>query len=141
MCVTNLLSKLDKVKKTAPDQWIACCPAHDDKHPSLSVRETEDGTVLIKCWAGCGAVDVLSAVELEFSDLFPNKGWRKNGKRERQPFNQKDILRIMSREAFVVVLAASDLIEGKELSVEDMQRLQDASRRLSEAAEMAVGNY
>lgn len=137
MCVENFLSKLKKVKHTGSGRWIACCPAHDDKHPSLSVCEMEDGTILIKCWAGCGAADVISAVGLEFSDLFPNKRRPKNGKRERQPFNPKDILRIMSREAFVVVLAASDLIEGKVLSIEDMQRLQEAWQRLSEASEMA----
>ena len=44
MGVTNLLSTLNKVKQTGPGRWIACCPAHVDKHPSLSVRETENST-------------------------------------------------------------------------------------------------
>lgn len=141
MCVEILLSKLEKVRQTGPGRWIACCPGHYDKHPSLNIREIEDGTVLIKCWAGCGAIDVISAVGLEFSDLFPSNGSYNNAKREKQPHNPKDILRVMSREAFIVVLAASDVIEGKRLSTKDMLRLQLASKRLSEASEMAVGNY
>lgn len=141
MGISNLLSKLDKVKQTGPDRWIACCPAHDDNHPSLSIREIEDGTVLIKCWAGCGATDVISALGIEFSDLFPNNTGYKNSKRERQPFNPKDILRIISFEAIVVTIVASDLIEGKPLSIEDLQRLKEASKRLSEASEIEIGNY
>jgi putative DNA primase/helicase len=33
--------------------WIARCPAHDDREPSLAVREGEDGRVLVRCHAGC----------------------------------------------------------------------------------------
>ncbi|TFH47119.1 MAG: hypothetical protein E4H01_08830, partial [Lysobacterales bacterium] len=33
--------------------WIARCPAHDDIKPSLSIRETEDGKILVYCHAGC----------------------------------------------------------------------------------------
>lgn len=141
MSVLDLLSKLEKVRQTGPGRWIACCPAHDDKHPSLNIRELEDGTVLIKCWAGCGATDVISSLGLEFSDLFPINVRSENGKRERLPFNPKDVLLLLSREALIVALSASDLIEGNKLSIEDFQRLQLASKRLSEASEMAVGNY
>jgi len=31
-----LLARLDGVKRTGPDRWIARCPAHDDKRPSLA---------------------------------------------------------------------------------------------------------
>lgn len=33
--------------------WLACCPAHDDRHPSLSLEDGEDGKVLWHCHAGC----------------------------------------------------------------------------------------
>lgn len=51
--------------------WIARCPAHDDKHPSLSITEVDDGKVLINCHAGCHAADVVAAIGLELKDLFP----------------------------------------------------------------------
>ncbi|MBN6742209.1 hypothetical protein JKG47_17095 [Acidithiobacillus sp. MC6.1] len=53
--IDKVLSALDGVKKTGPDKWIARCPAHDDKRPSLSVKQADDGKVLFKCWSGCSA--------------------------------------------------------------------------------------
>jgi len=49
---------------------MACCPAHTDKNPSLSIKETQDGDVLLHCFSGCGVDDVLAALGLEMSDLF-----------------------------------------------------------------------
>jgi len=46
-------------------------PAHDDQNPSLDVRELADGRLLIICRAGCGSADIVDAVGLELSDLFP----------------------------------------------------------------------
>lgn len=42
--------------------WLACCPAHDDRDPSLAIRDGDDGRVLVHCHAGCdqkGVIDVL----------------------------------------------------------------------------------
>ena len=51
---------------------LALCPAHEDRDPSLSVREAEDGKVLLHCFAGCELADVVAAAGLELSDLFPD---------------------------------------------------------------------
>jgi K+-transporting ATPase c subunit len=66
------LSTLDKVKAQGKG-WIACCPAHNDRTPSLSISEAEDGTVLFRCFAGCKPADVVSGARLEWSSLFPGK--------------------------------------------------------------------
>jgi len=42
--------------------WIAKCPAHDDKNPSLSIRDA-DGKVLLHCHAGCAQGDVIDALK------------------------------------------------------------------------------
>ena len=42
--------------------WIACCPAHDDTNPSLSITEHE-GKVLFKCFAGCSQEAVIAALK------------------------------------------------------------------------------
>jgi putative DNA primase/helicase len=42
--------------------WMAKCPAHDDNHPSLSIREV-DGKVLLHCHAGCTQHDVIDALK------------------------------------------------------------------------------
>jgi hypothetical protein len=44
-----LLDHLERVKQTGPGRWIARCPAHEDRSPSLSVRELEDGRLLRLC--------------------------------------------------------------------------------------------
>ena len=42
--------------------WTACCPAHDDREPSLSIRDA-DGKVLVRCHAGCDQRDVIAALK------------------------------------------------------------------------------
>jgi hypothetical protein len=69
------VSKLTQVREVPPGswkgRWLALCPAHEDKNPSLAVTEHQDGRLLIKCWAGCGAIDIVNALGLELKDLFP----------------------------------------------------------------------
>ena len=73
--MSALLDRLDKVKQTGSDRWAARCPGplhvHGDRRPSLSIRLTDDGKWLIKCFAGCGAADVVAAVGLEMADEMP----------------------------------------------------------------------
>lgn len=38
------------------------CPAHEDRNPSLSITEREDGELLVHCFAGCHFSDVLRAL-------------------------------------------------------------------------------
>ena len=42
--------------------WTARCPAHDDREPSLSIRDA-DGKVLVRCHAGCNQRDVIAALK------------------------------------------------------------------------------
>src|SRR4051794_36130728 len=42
--------------------WMAKCPAHDDRVPSLSISE-KDGKVLVKCFAGCEQRNVIEALK------------------------------------------------------------------------------
>jgi hypothetical protein len=41
--------------------WMVRCPAHDDRNPSLAVRES-GGNVLVHCHAGCDQRDVIQAL-------------------------------------------------------------------------------
>lgn len=68
MTMTGFLALLKKVRKAGGGQ-VACCPAHDDKSPSLSVSE-RDGKILVKCFAGCSTDAIVNAIGLEIKDLF-----------------------------------------------------------------------
>ena len=42
--------------------WLARCPAHDDRQPSLAIAEAKDGKLLVRCHAGCGQREVIAAL-------------------------------------------------------------------------------
>ena len=67
-----VLSKLPDVKPNGKG-WQACCPAHEDRNPSLSISEGEDGRVLLKCHAGCATENVVAALGIKMADLMPTK--------------------------------------------------------------------
>jgi putative DNA primase/helicase len=68
MTLDALLSKLRKPRREA-NGWMALCPAHADKIPSLSIRQAE-GKILLHCQAGCTPASVLAALAMEARDLF-----------------------------------------------------------------------
>ena len=41
----------------------ACCPAHDDRKPSLSIRQADGGKLLVKCHGGCPNPDVWAVLK------------------------------------------------------------------------------
>lgn len=57
--------------------WVACCPAHHDDRPSLSIAKGRDGRALLKCHAGCEAPAIVEALRLEMRDLFADTGRRR----------------------------------------------------------------
>jgi DNA primase len=73
--IVNVLSRLDAVSMRGTGQWRARCPAHDDSQPSLSVRETVGGGVLLFCFAGCETADVVAALGLRMADLYAPGRW------------------------------------------------------------------
>jgi hypothetical protein len=70
--VLEVLSRLDNVKG-GHGKWQACCPAHEDRTPSLSISVGEDGQVLLYCHAGCKPENVVAAMGLEMRDLWPDR--------------------------------------------------------------------
>ncbi len=73
MTIDVLLRRLNGVRENGANKHIAHCPAHDDKSPSLAIRECDDGRVLLHCFAGCEPEDVLAAVGLTFADVMPER--------------------------------------------------------------------
>lgn len=133
--VQTLLSRLDGLRETGPNKWAARCPAHDDRSPSLAIKETTGGAVLVHCFAGCDVSEVIGAVGLELSDLFPKT---ESGKPQRKPWNAADVLRAVTHEVTVIAVCAGQLNKAG-LSPEDAARLDLATQRLFAAsAEVAA---
>ena len=68
----NVLGRLRGVRSTGEGRWQACCPAHDDQNPSLSISLGDDNRVLFHCHSGCEPADICSAMGLALADLFPS---------------------------------------------------------------------
>lgn len=68
--VERVLAQLPSAKKNGSG-WVARCPAHEDRNPSLSIGEGEDGGVLLYCHAGCSVESVTAALGMATADLFP----------------------------------------------------------------------
>jgi putative DNA primase/helicase len=86
--VERLLERLERVKRSG-EGWTALCPAHEDRNPSLSVKEGEDGRALVHCHAGCSKEDIVTAVGLTIRDLFPTHEAAETGLRtivDRYPY-------------------------------------------------------
>lgn len=66
----DALADLLHARRTGPGRWMARCPAHNDREPSLSIREGRDGRALINCFAGCALPSILSSAGLQLRDLF-----------------------------------------------------------------------
>ena len=135
--VDLLLSRLDRVKRTKIDSWMACCPAHPDRSASLSIRELDDGRVLVHCFAGCSVHEILDAADIPIDALFPPRALP-FAKSERRPFPAADVLRAISFEAMVVAAAGVSLLAGSSFSEADRGRLILAVSRI-QAAMSAAG--
>ena len=130
-----LLSRLEKVKRTGKQTWLACCPAHDDKFPSLSLREKDDGLILLHCFTGCDVGDILAALDLDIDALFPN-ALNQCQSPDRRPFPAADVLRAIGFEALVVQASAAGILTGV-FSEKDRERLSVAVVRIQSALEAA----
>jgi len=132
MSADILLQHLQKVKRTRPGNWLACCPAHADKTASLSVRELDDGRILAHCFAGCSVEEILSSIGMTFDDLFPEKEIQ-HGRPERRPFPCADILRAIANEAMIVFFSARVVADGAILPEHEIARLLTAASRIQAA--------
>lgn len=136
MSVDHLLSRLTKVKRSGNDQWMACCPAHDDRSPSLSIKDAGNGKILVNCLAGCSALDVLGAVGMDWNDVMPEKAISHYEAPVRQRVYPSDALRAIQFEARIVIATAFALHKGEKLPQSDLDRLKVSMERINAALEM-----
>lgn len=133
------LAKLEKVRRTGNGTWIACCPGHDDRSPSMTVREADGGVVLVHCFAGCDVGKILGAVGMDFDALFPDKPQADRVPAVRRPFPAADVLEAVAGECLLISVAAANISRGLKLTDEDRARVMTASERVLEARRLALG--
>lgn len=134
--VSNFLNKLNKVQGRGRDSWVACCPSHDDKNPSLKV-DIKNDKILIKCWSGCSTEDILGSVGMDFDDIFPDKAIYHRSSGDRPTLSSSDALRIIKYEAMIIYMMGVDLRAKKIPNEEDHNRFVLAVGRVKDAMDAA----
>jgi hypothetical protein len=109
--VVKVLEKVDGTRESN-GSWKALCPAHEDREPSLSITEGEDGRALLKCFAGCDAENIVAALGMEMKDLFEKRNGHKKESRSIPP----------KSTATVQPCNLKNYAEAKGLPVEFLQR-------------------
>lgn len=135
----KILERLEGVQK-AGNGWRAKCPACGGKGRKVSIAEAQNGTVLLHCFAGCGAAAVLESVGLAMSDLFPEPikpqtpDELRAFRRDARQTQWSAALEVLTTECIVVLLAARDIGAGRDLAEADIDRLALACSRIDYAA-------
>lgn len=91
MQLEDVLRRLNGVKRSGGG-YSARCPAHEDKNASLSIKQGDNGGIVLYCHAGCTPEQVVGALGLSMKDLFPD------GDRPRFDRRQESRPRPTSRE-------------------------------------------
>lgn len=120
----EILQRLDKVKKTGSDKWLACCPSHDDRSPSLAIKYTDE-KILLHCFAGCSVDEIVASLGHELSDLMPDRPQYQKGTRPPK-FNKYELFDRLSYEAGILVIACKQLRNGISVSQDDDRRITQA---------------
>jgi hypothetical protein len=119
----TIASALQKAKRVRPGKYVACCPAHDDTNPSLSIEDAPSGKVLVKCWAGCSQDAVIDALR----DLGL---WHKPSRKRIQYLKNKSLKDEIWRAKMILTMAQSGYEQGVVYAELDRARIKRAIRFL-----------
>lgn len=136
----NFVSRLSKARRTGNDSWIGCCPAHEDKSPSLTVREADEGMLLVHCFAGCSIDAIAGALGFSVSDLMPDKPADEIRKSRKIPFSPSDVLACAKNDAALLYVVMCDLSKGIALTSKQIEAAKKAAARIYSAANMGGAN-
>ena len=120
--IDTLLSRVQKLKKMGDGKWLACCPAHDDKTPSLAIK-LADERILIHCFAGCDVSGIVDALGLELSDLMTESKRHSKPDNKRSKFNKHELFDRIVEESAILIVAIRQIFNGTPLNDNDMARV------------------
>ncbi len=111
--LSSIATGLKKVRRHGDYEILACCPAHDDRNPSLSVTD-KNGKILVRCFAGCTQEEVIGALR----DL----GLWHSASRHQIEIRKRAELKIDIRHhQQVLLLGAASTIELSEADIAQMR--------------------
>jgi hypothetical protein len=127
----KFLSRVEH-RQTGRGRWQFRVPTRKDRHMSGSVRETDNGLLLVHDFGGDSAVEILAAIDLSLTDLFPS-AITDQGRPQSRPFAGVEALQGVARDCLIVCAAAAILRENKPLSATDFAAMIAAAGRIHDA--------
>lgn len=137
--IEKLLTRLERVRKTGQGQWIASCPCRSDRSPSLSIRLTDDGRVLLHDFGGSSVPEILGALGMDMADLFPAKPEKAHAVKGGRFFDAYTALKAMADDMSVGLIGLRMLARGESLPETDIKRFAEAAARFQEAKTFVLG--
>lgn len=138
--IDTLLSRLHGVKRSRKNSWMSRCPAHNGDGRSLAITHAEDGRILIHCFAHeCEATDILAAVGMSISDLFPERLPGHRYPPMRHGVSVLDLMRGLRGEARVLSIIASDGFAHGAFDPDMCRRAALAAERITTALDLCDG--
>ena len=137
--IAEFTGRLDKCRFLGEGRWLACCPAHADRSPSLAVfYDSAKDKMLIKCFAECSVDDIVSAVGMTLADLMPERIY--DGKWERPRLNKIELFDKLFHESKIMRCVVEDLLTGKPVNVDSKLRALEACKIISNISD-EIGAY
>ena len=121
--LSSIANGLNKVRWCGISKFTACCPAHDDRNPSMSVSDV-GGKILVKCFAGCSQEEVIGAL----SDLGL---WHTASRHQLERRKRADLKEDIHHHQQMLLLAAASTTE---LSEADIAQMKESMEFLKEYA-------
>jgi hypothetical protein len=131
MTAHDLLNRLEGVRQRTSESWSAKCPAHNDRTPSLSIRETAAGVVLVHCFAGCSVAEILGAAGLSAESLFPEKSEGGRPLERRRLISAPQALECLAFEGLLIAIVARDVARGDQVDEQTAKRVAVAAGRIA----------
>ncbi len=142
--INLILDPLDNVRAYG-EGFRADCPNEHRSRGNLIINHGDDGCVLLHCYAGCTALEVVHGLGLELKDLFERPPATMTDEEKRQRRRQakqsqwKAALEYLPLEIYVIEIAAGAIAKGKPLDDVDHQRLILAGTRIRSAGVTLCG--
>lgn len=136
--INNLLSRLQNVhRRGKQNQWMASCPCHVDKTPSLAI-EDKSGLILLHCFSQqCTPTEICDAIGMNVTDLFPPSDDYDASKphQRRGHYDSQQVLEALAYETLLSSVILSDLMISGSLYQDDLERIALAAGRINAALE------
>ena len=141
--VQGLLARLEKVKPGKPGTWMARSPCRNDKTPSLSVRELDDGRVLLHDFGGSDYLEILGCLGIAPIEMIPEhlRHARETAPNARRapPIPWADAFKAIAFQSSVVLISAEDMAQGRALDDTALNQLANAVAVIENALSACKG--